>query len=169
MYSPLIELVFQKYWQFTKDALRCRGASCVFKVDQHSTFAVDALYAILCDDKAWLGMAIHYWPFVRGIQLWRMVPIRNTQLLWKVCPCYWVVMAGSTLPVVLLLFPRQQLFSLQIQPKIGQQVVWLNSYLPSATNIRWWIRSALVQIMACRLFGTKPLSKPMPGYSQLDT
>ena len=28
--------------------------------------------------------------------------------------------------------------------------------------------SALVQIMACRLFGAKPLSKPMLGYCQLD-
>ena len=31
-----------------------------------------------------------------------------------------------------------------------------------------WIVSALVQIMACRLFGTKPLSKPMLGYCHLD-
>ena len=30
------------------------------------------------------------------------------------------------------------------------------------------IRWALVQIMACRLFGTKPLSKPILGYCQLD-
>ena len=31
-----------------------------------------------------------------------------------------------------------------------------------------WIGSTLVQIMACRLFGTKPLSKPMLGYCQFD-
>ena len=31
-----------------------------------------------------------------------------------------------------------------------------------------WIRSALVQIMACRLFGTKPLSRPMLGYYEMD-
>ena len=30
------------------------------------------------------------------------------------------------------------------------------------------IGSALVQIMACWLFGTKPLSKPMLGYCQLE-
>ena len=29
-------------------------------------------------------------------------------------------------------------------------------------------RSALVQIMACRLLGVKPLSEPMLGYCQLD-
>ena len=30
------------------------------------------------------------------------------------------------------------------------------------------IGSALVQVMACRLLGAKPLSKPMLGYCQLD-
>ena len=32
-----------------------------------------------------------------------------------------------------------------------------------------WIGSALVQIMACRLFGAKPLSEPMLAYCQLDS
>ena len=31
-----------------------------------------------------------------------------------------------------------------------------------------WTGSELVQIMACRLFGAKPFSKPMLGYCQLD-
>ena len=44
----------------------------------------------------------------------------------------------------------------------------LNSFPPSAAYIRQWIGSALVQIMACRLFDAEPLSKPMLGYSQLD-
>ena len=39
---------------------------------------------------------------------------------------------------------------------------------PSATYMRQRIGSALVQIMACRLFYAKPLSKPMLGYCQLD-
>ena len=34
--------------------------------------------------------------------------------------------------------------------------------------MRQSIWSALVQIMACRLFGAKPLSKPMLGYCQMD-
>ena len=34
--------------------------------------------------------------------------------------------------------------------------------------MRQWIGSTLVQIMACCLFGAKPLSKPMIGYCQLD-
>ena len=36
-----------------------------------------------------------------------------------------------------------------------------------AAYMRWWIGSALVQIMACRLDGTKPLSEPMLSYCQL--
>ena len=35
-------------------------------------------------------------------------------------------------------------------------------------NDSQWFGWSLVQIMAYRLFGAKPLSKPMPGYHQLD-
>ena len=45
---------------------------------------------------------------------------------------------------------------------------YVNSSPPSSAYMRQWIRSALVQIMACRLFGDKPLSKPVLGYCQLD-
>ena len=41
------------------------------------------------------------------------------------------------------------------------------SYPPSAAYMRQWIGSVLVQIMVCRLYGAKPLSKPMLG-RQLD-
>ena len=44
----------------------------------------------------------------------------------------------------------------------------LNSFSTSVAYKRQWIGSELVQIMACRLFGAKPLSKPMLGYCQLD-
>ena len=37
----------------------------------------------------------------------------------------------------------------------------------SAANMHRWTGSALVQIMACRLFGAKPLPKPMLGYCHL--
>ena len=43
---------------------------------------------------------------------------------------------------------------------------WVNSSPPSAAYMRQWIRSALVQIMACRLCGAKPLSEPMLEYCQ---
>ena len=39
--------------------------------------------------------------------------------------------------------------------------VQINSSPPSAAYMRQWIGSALVQIMACRLFGAKTLSKPV--------
>ena len=39
---------------------------------------------------------------------------------------------------------------------------------PGAAYMCQLIESALVQIMACRLFGAKPLSKPMLDYRQLD-
>ena len=42
------------------------------------------------------------------------------------------------------------------------------THLPLSPHICQWIGWALVQIMACRLFGTKLLSKPMLGYYQLD-
>ena len=40
----------------------------------------------------------------------------------------------------------------------------VNSSPPSATYMCQWIGSALVQIMACCLFGAKPLSNPTLGY-----
>ena len=44
-----------------------------------------------------------------------------------------------------------------------------NASPTSTAYIPQWNESALVQIMACRLFGAKPLSKPMLGDCQLDT
>ena len=41
---------------------------------------------------------------------------------------------------------------------------WVNSSPPSAAYMCQWIGAALFQIMACRLIGAKPLSKPMLGY-----
>ena len=40
----------------------------------------------------------------------------------------------------------------------------LNSLRPSDAYMRRWTGSSLVQIMACRLFGAKPLSEPMLEY-----
>ena len=44
----------------------------------------------------------------------------------------------------------------------------LKSSSASATYMCQWIRSVLAQIMACRLFDTKPLSEPMKIYCQLN-
>ena len=46
--------------------------------------------------------------------------------------------------------------------------IWFNSNPTSVAYMRQWLGSALVQIMACRQFGAKPLSKPMLAYCQLD-
>ena len=40
---------------------------------------------------------------------------------------------------------------------------------PSAAYMRQWTGSAFVQVMACRLFGAKPLSEPMLAICQLDS
>ena len=52
--------------------------------------------------------------------------------------------------------------------KNGLEILHFNSYPPCAPYMRQSIGSALVQIMACRLFGAKPLSKPILGYCQLN-
>ena len=44
----------------------------------------------------------------------------------------------------------------------------IKSSPPSAAYMHQWIGSALVQIMACHLFGAEPLSKPILGYFQLN-
>ena len=43
----------------------------------------------------------------------------------------------------------------------------INTSSPSAAYMRQWTGSALVQVMACRLFGVKPLPEPMLPYCQL--
>ena len=48
------------------------------------------------------------------------------------------------------------------------QVVNLNSSSPSAAYMRQWTRSALVQAMACRLFGVNPLPEPILTYCRSD-
>ena len=45
---------------------------------------------------------------------------------------------------------------------------WVNSSPPSAAYMYQWTGPALVQIMACRLGGAKPLSEPMLICCQLD-
>ena len=47
----------------------------------------------------------------------------------------------------------------------------INSSTPmySAAYMRRWSGSTLVQVMACRLYGAKPLPEPMLTYSRLDT
>ena len=50
----------------------------------------------------------------------------------------------------------------------GYWLCEINSCPPSAANMLQWGGPALVQVMACRLFGAKPLPEPMLTYCQLD-
>ena len=50
----------------------------------------------------------------------------------------------------------------------NNQKLYLNSFPPSAAYMRQGTGSALVQAMACCLFGTKPLPEPMLIFRQLD-
>ena len=45
-----------------------------------------------------------------------------------------------------------------------RSIASLNSSPPSASYMRQWIGSALIQIMACCLFSAEPLSEPILGY-----
>ena len=67
---------------------------------------------------------------------------------------------------------------IQISPGFGpidnnsmsHSMMFMCQAVPSAAYMRQWMGSmgsALVQIMACHLFGPKPLPKPMLGYCQL--
>ena len=48
------------------------------------------------------------------------------------------------------------------------RILVFNWSIPSAGYMRQRIESALVQIMACRLFAAKPLSKPVLGNCELE-
>ena len=82
----------------------------------------------------------------------------------KICPCLILLCA--------LQLPASYTFHIQSQQWMpfvyGTLLYTFNSSPPSAANMRQWIRSALLQIMAHHLIGAKPLSKPMPGYCWLD-
>ena len=68
-------------------------------------------------------------------------------------------------------------FELYIYRQRGCRYFWnplgdhnlFNSSPTSDAYMGQWIGSALIQIMACRLVATKPLSNPMLGYFQLDS
>ena len=70
------------------------------------------------------------------------------------------------LAIVLKLITRQ--FLQYISPELWR-VSHFNSSAPNAAYMRQWMGPALVQIMACRLVGAKPLSKAMRDDCQLDS
>ena len=52
---------------------------------------------------------------------------------------------------------------------LGLKLIRVNSSPPSAPYMHQWTGSALIQVMACRLFGAKPLPEPLLAYCQLDS
>ena len=54
-------------------------------------------------------------------------------------------------------------------PPAEEQYGTINSSPPSATYMYQWTGSALLQVMACHLFGAKSLPAPMMAYCQLDS
>ena len=66
-----------------------------------------------------------------------------------------------TLYVIALFFARRL-------PYFNSNTISFNSSLSSVANMSEWIGPKLIQIMACRLFDAKPLSKQMLVYCQLD-
>ena len=89
---------------------------------------------------------------------WSLFPIYNISTLDQIMACG---LPGDK-P-----FAETMMVSLLMHICITQPQI-VNSPPPSAAFMCQWIRSALVKIMACRLFGAKPLSKPVLGYRQQD-
>ena len=89
-----------------------------------------------------------------------------------------LVMLTKTVPPMVSALQQQEQYlfhSIGHSDKKKRSAQWsiiihirFNSSPPSAAYMHQWIGSALVQIMACRLFGAKSLSKPMLDYCWLD-
>ena len=88
---------------------------------------------------------------------WSLFPIYNISTLDQIMGC---CLPGDK-P-----FSETMMVSLLMHICITQPQI-VNSSPPSAAFMCQWIRSALVQIMACRLFGAKPLSKPVLDYAPI--
>ena len=52
--------------------------------------------------------------------------------------------------------------------QIKHNILHIHSSPLSAAYMHQWIGSALIQIMACHLFGTKPFPEPLLAYCKLD-
>ena len=64
--------------------------------------------------------------------------------------------------MIVYIIAQYTVFCIKLYITKGQHIVsGLNSSPPSAAYMRHWTGSAFVQVMACRLFGTKPLPEPM--------
>ena len=76
--------------------------------------------------------------------------------------CWWIFLALDHISIKIL-HEQHQKSNHILKKKMNQS---FNSSPPTAAYMRWWTGSALFQIMACRLGGAKPLSKPTLKYCQ---
>ena len=114
-----------------------------------------------CSNYIWvIDHLIAYWgvSYIRDLTVVCIPPGAETGLFWGKlagCNCCWC--PGS--------LRRQTWYQLcTINWPLTSTTKDVNLHPASAACIRHWIGPALIQIMACRLFGAKPLSKPMLGY-----
>ena len=75
----------------------------------------------------------------------------------------------NQVPRISFKFPRGQWVKITIEISRNLIDLWVLTHWGLVMHICHQPRPSLVQIMACRLFGAKPLSKPMLGYCELNS
>ena len=112
-----------------------------------------------------------YWPFVRGIHHRPENSLHKCQwhgtLMFSLI-CAWTNGWVNTRDAGDLRHHRARYDVNVMNLREYRQISPINSS-PCAAYVCQWFRSALVQIMASRLFGARPLSKPMLHYCPVDT
>ena len=98
------------------------------------------------------------WPIYSGNQ--PSLPFKQT------CKTASTVTEGNYLILRMFTSPFCHVVIIWIWTNCTQILV--NSLRPSDAYMCQWTRPSLIQIMACRLTGAKPLSEPMMGYCLLD-
>ena len=96
-----------------------------------------------------------------------LIQRKNGNVCW-VHPLFHIRQSGLVWSIKKNIWLKSTMLASIFQSTIGVCCQLLNSSPPSAAYMRQWIRSALLQIMACCMFGAKPLSELMLGYCQLD-
>ena len=115
-----------------------------------------------------------------GTCIWKSTGVPNLQMSWDDSTSMIGYQNGSPKNSHQMTFPIQSIcieswfrilcvFELTASYFHGWYCDGLLTHIPSVPHICQWIRSALAQIMACHLDGTKLLSKPMLAYCQLDS
>ena len=119
------------------------------------------------------GHCWNYYPGVLSFKSSHCNPFENwapvKTIKWD--PLLWVIkVSGSSYFLYIKWHKSHNLYHYYIPwPVMYRKSSFFNSSSPNAAYMLQWIRSALVHIMVCCLFRTKPLSKPMLVYFQLDT